>query len=147
VVTDAAGVPLIVACTPANVRDDVPFVALLDALPPVRMADTGRARRKPRAIVGDAGYGFPHIVRQVVQRRVRPMLAPRGTPGKPVTHGSGLGRVRYVVERTVGWLANFRRIDQCYERTGASWQAFNELACCVICANKLRKFNRAKMVA
>jgi len=33
--------------------------------------------------------------------------------------------VRYVVERTVAWLSNFRRSAQCYERTGAAWQAFN----------------------
>lgn len=52
-----------------------------------------------------------------------------------------------MVERTVAWLANFRRIVQCHERTGAAWQAFNELACCVICANKLRKLNQRKMAA
>jgi len=36
VITDAGGVPLLGECTPANVRDEAPFVAMLDALPPVR---------------------------------------------------------------------------------------------------------------
>jgi transposase len=147
IISDPIGIPLIVVCTPANVRDDVPFLAILDSLPPIRMRASGRLRYKPDAVAGDAAYGFEHIVRQVVDRRIRPTLAPRGKPGKPVTHGSGLGRVRYVIERTIGWLANFRRIAQCYEATGESWQAFNELACCVICANKLHKFNRKRMVA
>lgn len=148
-ITDAGGVPLLLECTPANVRDDVPFVGMLDALPPVKMPGPGPARYKPGAAVGDAGYGFLHIVRQVVRRRVAPLLAPRAQPGRaePVVHGSGLGRVRYVVERTVAWLANFRRIAQCYERTGAAWQAFNELACCVICANKLRRLAEMKTAA
>ena len=146
-ITDAAGVPLLLECTPANVRDDAPFLAMLDALPPVKTPGPGRPRYKPASVAGDAGYGFDHVVRQVVERRVLPLLAPRAKPGRPVAHGSGLGRVRYVVERTVAWLANFRRIAQCYERTGESWQALNELACCVICANKLRKLEQQKVAA
>lgn len=130
-------------------RDDVPFVAMLDALPAVKMPGPGPARYKPDAALGDAGYGFLHIIRQVVDRRIAAMLAPRAQPGRaePVVHGSGLGKVRYVVERTIAWLANFRRIVQCYERTGAAWQAFNELACCVICANKLHKLKNLRVAA
>ena len=148
-ITDAQGVPLLIECTPANVRDDVPFVGMLDAMPPVKMPGPGPARYKPDAALGDAGYGFLHIIPQVVERGIAAMLAPRKQPGRPepVVHGSGLGKVRYVVERTVAWLANFRRIAQCYGRTGSAWQAFNELACCVICANKLRKLNDQKMAA
>jgi transposase len=146
VICDPAGVPLLVECTPANVRDEAPFLAMLDALPPVKRPK-GPPRYKPSRAMGDAGYGFAHIIREVVRRRILPLLAPRGKPGKPVTHGSGLGTVRYVVERTIGWLANFRRIAQCYERTGEHWQALNELACCVVCAGKLHTIEHEKMVA
>lgn len=140
--------PLLLECTPANVRDDTPFLSMLDMLPPVKTAKAGRSRYKPTTVVGDAGYGFEHIIPQVVARRIVPLLAPRSKAGQPpVTHGSGLGRVRYVVERTIAWLSNFRRIDRCFERTGTAWQAFNELACCVICANKLRKLRQRKMAA
>jgi hypothetical protein len=123
---------------------------MLDALPPVRMPKGPpryKPAAKPAAVVGDAGYGFEHVIPRVVERRIKPLLAPRSKPGAPAAHGSGLGRVRYVVERTVGWLANFRRIAQCYEATGGHWQAFNELACCVICANKLRKLKQRKLAA
>ena len=145
-----SGVPLLALCTPANVRDDVPFLSMLDTLPPVKgPGGRGASRYKPWAVVGDAGYGHDHIVRQVVERRILPLLAPRGKAGHPPPeHGSGLGRVRYVVERTIAWMSNFRRIDQqCYERTGSAWPAFNDLACCVICANKLRQANQMKMAA
>ena len=147
VITDAGGLPLLMQCTPANVRDDSPFLEMLDSMPPVKHPGPGRPRYKPRAIVGDAAYGFDHLVAQVVDRRMASLLAPRGKPGQPATHGSGLGRVRYVVERTIAWLANFRRIVQCYERTGSAWQAFNEIACCVICANRLHKIALARMAA
>lgn len=120
---------------------------MLDAMPSVKMPGPGAPRHKPKAVIGDAAYGFDHIIAQVVERRVRPLLAPRGKPGHPASHGSGLGRVRYVVERTIGWLGNFRRIAQCYERTGRAWQAFNELACCMICSKKLEKITQAKLAA
>jgi transposase len=147
VVADANGVPLLVVTTPANVRDDTPFLDMLDSLPPVKMPGPGRPRYKPGEAVGDAGYGFEHIIPRVVERRIKPLLAPRGKPGQPATHGSGLGKVRYVVERTLAWMGNFRRIERCYERTGEMWQAFNELAACLICANKIRRLNRAKAEA
>lgn len=148
-ITTAAGIPLLVYCTPANVRDDVPFIQMLDTLPPVKMPGPGPARYKPGAAVGDAAYGFLHIIPQVVERGIVSMLAPRAQPGRkePVVHGSGLGKVRYVVERAISWMSNFRRIVQCYELTGAAWQAFNELACCVICANRLRNIQEMKIAA
>jgi transposase len=111
IITTGSGLPLLVTCTPANIRDDVPFLAMLDTMPPVKMPGPGAPRYKPRSVVGDAGYGFDHIIPQVIERRIRPLLAPRGQAGHPVAHGSGLGRVRYVVERTIAWLANFRRIN------------------------------------
>jgi transposase len=141
VIGDAEGTPLILCTTPANVRDEVPFVAMLDSLPPVRMP-SGHVRYLPGEAAGDRAYGFTWIVAEVAARRIGSLLAARGSP-----HGSGLGTVRYVIERTMSWLGSFRRIDCCYERTGSHWQAFNELACCVICANKLRKLNRQKMAA
>ena len=70
---------------------------------------------------------------------VKSLLAPRGSD-----HGSGLGKRRYVVERTMAWLANFRRLRLCYERTGYRHQAMNELACRVICAGKLRPTPKRK---
>jgi hypothetical protein len=137
VVTDAGGLPLLVLTTPANRRDEAPLPAMLDALPAIRMP-SGQRRRRPGAVVGDRGYGFPHTIKEVAARRLRSLLAPRGGP-----HGSGLGKVRYVVERTLSWATGQRRVERCYERTDAHWQAMNELACCVICANRLRKLNRA----
>lgn len=44
----------------------------------------------------------------------------------------------------MSWMTGFRRIELCYERTGAHWQAMNELACCVICARRLRDATRAE---
>ena len=122
------------ATGPANEPDGKHAVALLDKLPAVA-GRRGRPRRKPKIFQGDAAYGSAATVQAVLQRGIRPLLAPYGNSKTP--HGSGLGRTRYVVERTLSWFGNFRRIKLCYERTAEHFQAFHELAASMICFNKL----------
>jgi transposase len=131
VVSDANGIPLLIKTTPANIRDDTPAVQMVKSLPMIKRP-RGRPRKKPSALMGDRGYGFPWIIASIVLMGIKSLLAPRGSP-----HGSGLGKRRYVIERTMAWLGNFRRIKLCYEKTGKRFQAFNELACCLVCAGKI----------
>lgn len=120
---------------PANQRDEQLVEPLLKTMPPVQ-GPRGRPRSKPTVLQGDAAYGFPWIIAAVIAMRIESLLKRRG---KDEPHGSGLGKSRYVVERTFSWFGNHRRIKLCYERTGKHFQAFNELAACAICANRLRK--------
>ncbi len=93
----------------------------------------GRPRRKPDALYGDRGYGFPWIIAAIVAMGIIAKLAPRGAG-----HGSGSGKFRYVVERSFAWFDNWRRLRMCYEKCAEHFQAFNELAACLICAKRLR---------
>jgi transposase len=63
---------------------------------------------------------------------VKPVIARRGT-----AHGSGLGRERWVVERTLAWLHNLRRLRTRYERLPELHGAFLHLGCAVICERML----------
>jgi len=140
VITDARGVPLAVETGPANEPDQQRALALLDKIPAVA-GRRGRPRGKPTRFQGDGAYGTAAIVEQVRQRGIEPLLAPYGRTKRD--HGSGLGKTRYVVERTLSWFGNFRRLKLCYERTAEHFQAFHEIAASVICANKLtRRTNR-----
>jgi hypothetical protein len=109
---------------------------------------TGEVFFLPRVLLGDRGYGFPYRIALVVLYGIASLLAPRG---KDKPHGSGLGAERYVVERTMSGWPHFRRILVCHERIGEHFQAFHELAACVLCANKLRharaQRNEKKMAA
>lgn len=117
---------------PANQRDEQRLLELLDAFPTLP-GPRGRPRTRPDSVQGDAGYGFLHTIREVRQRGLRSLLKPRGTNN----HGSGLGKTRYVVERTLSWFNNFRRLRMCYERTPEHFQALHELAAAILCANRL----------
>lgn len=120
---------------PANQRDEIMVKPLLDRFPDLPKPKSKKPK-KPKVLQGDAGYGFPWIIAMVVARMIKSLLAPRGRP-----HGSGLGKTRYVVEQTLSWFGSFRRLKMCYERTGAHFQAFHQLAACVMCAHRLRRLH------
>ena len=132
-ISDANGLPLLVHTTPANIRDEQPVVEMVRNLPSIQ-GPRGRPRRKPGALVGDRGYGFAWIIAAIVAMKIVSMLAPRGGE-----HGSGLGKIRYVIERTMVWFGHWRRLKLCYEKTGVHWQAYHELAASLICFRRLHK--------
>jgi transposase len=99
----------------------------VDAIPPVR-GKPGRPRRRPKRLYADRGYDSgPH--RQELRRRhITPVIARRNTE-----HGSGLGKVRWVVERTLNWFHQFRCLGTRYDRDHRRHEAFMALACSLIC--------------
>jgi transposase len=109
----------------------MPLVAAMPSIPGPR----GRPRSKPEALQGDAAYGGAPLIQQVKALGIKSLLKP--LTREPI-HGSGLGRTRYVVERTLSWFGNFRRLKLCYERCGDHFQALHELAAAIICANRVR---------
>ena len=127
VLTDAHGIPLVATLTAANRNDITELLPLVDAFPPLR-GRPGRPVRKPGLIQGDRGYDSqPH--RHALHRRgIRTQLAKRRTD-----HGSGLGRTRWVVERTLAWLHRFRRLAVRYERRACVHEAFLTLGCALVC--------------
>jgi transposase len=106
-------------------------VDLLDAIPPIR-GKVGRPVRRPKAYFGDRAYGWKVNIDAVRERGIECQLA----RPQDKTHGSGLGKKRWVVEAAFSWMNNFRRLRVCYERTREHWLAFNKLAAGLICWRK-----------
>jgi transposase len=92
----------------------------------------GRPQRRPARVVGDRGYDHDSYRRQLRQRGITPVIARRQT-----AHGSGLGRRRWVVERTFAWLHAFKRLLVRYERRADMHEGLLKLACCLICFRRL----------
>jgi transposase len=132
-ICDGRGVPLAVRLTGANRNDSQEALALVDAIPPLRGA-CGRPRQRPDGVVGDRGYDAAAIRRGLRARHIEVWVAIRGT-----THGSGLGRWRWVVERTFAWLNQFRRLRVRYDKRADIHAAFLSLGCALICWQSLRK--------
>jgi len=132
IITDANGIPLATKLTGANRHDVTQLLPLVDAIPPIS-GQPGRPRRRPDRVQGDRAYhSEPHRA-ALEQRGIEPVLAERG-----VEHGSGLGAFRWVVERTLSWLHQFRRLRVRYERRSDIHEAFMVIACIVICGRALK---------
>jgi hypothetical protein len=122
---------LVVQTSPANLNDSKKALPLLDAIPSIQ-GPTGRPRFRPAALLGDRAYGSAANIQGVRARRVESLLA------RPRTrHGSGLGKWRFVVERTLAWFDNFRRLRLCYEKGGRHFQAFHDLAAAIMRTNQI----------
>ncbi|ARL58192.1 IS5 family transposase [Burkholderia pseudomallei] len=124
--------PLAVILAAANCNDITQLDALVEAIPPIR-GKRGRPLRKPKIVQGDRGYSSEPHRQRLRERGITPLLAKIGSP-----HGSGLGKTRWFIERSLAWLHAFRRLKIRYERYAHVHEAFLSLACCLICWNKLK---------
>jgi transposase len=131
VIVEANGIPLTSSVTEANLPDIKEFAPLFNTLPAVG-GKVGHPKTKPDAMMGDRGYDSEPHRQGLRDMGVEPQLAERNTE-----NGSGLGVFRWVVERTLGWFHQNRRLRIRYERRPEIHQAFLTLACIKICASFL----------
>jgi transposase len=126
-------VPVSVTLTGANRNDVTQLLPLVDAIAPIR-GTRGRPLRKPKVIYADRGYDSESHRERLRDRGIKPVIAKRRTE-----HGSGLGKFRWVVERTHSWLHNFRRLRIRFDRRADIHEAFLKLACSLVCWNTLKR--------
>jgi transposase len=129
---DATGIPLAWAVTGGNRNDVTQLVPLIERVPPVR-GTVGRPRRRPERLTADRGYDYDKYRHELRRRGIRSEIARRQTE-----HGSGLGRARWVVERTFAWLHHFRRLLVRYDRRHEIHEALLAIGCCLVCFRRLR---------
>jgi transposase len=131
IIVDGQGIPLHVALTGANTPDIKMLFPLIVNIPPVR-GRPGRPRSRPDSVYADRAYDS-QPARQLLQwLGIEPFLAKRRTP-----HGSGLGKFRWVVERAISWLHNFRRLRIRFERRDDIHEGFMKLGAGLVCLNIL----------
>jgi transposase len=127
VITDAEGVPLAVRLTGGNRHDVTELIPLVDSIPAIA-GKVGHPIHRPEEIFADRAYDSEPHREQLRARGIQATIAQRNTE-----HGSGLGVYRWVVERTISWLHQFRRLRIRYERRADIHMAFLTLGRILIC--------------
>jgi transposase len=133
VLTDANGISLNAILTGVNRHDVTQLLPLIDNAPSVS-GKAGHPKKHPKSIYADRAYDSEHHCQQLRHRGIEPHLAERNIP-----HGSGLGVYRWVVERTLSWLHQFRRLSCPFERRKDIHEAFMELVESLICFRGLKQ--------
>lgn len=133
-VTDRRGTPLASRLTGANRHDSAVFEQMVDAIPPIKQR-RGRPRKRPGKLHADKAYDIPRCRRFLRRRRIKVRIARKG-----VESSEKLGRHRWVVERTLAWLAQCRRLTVRYERRADIHEAFLSLGCALTCFKAVQRF-------
>ncbi|WP_373294590.1 IS5 family transposase [Streptomyces albiflavescens] len=131
-ITDRHGTLLAISLTSGNRHDVTQLMPLLDAIPRIREV-RGRPRHRPGRLFADRGYDYDKYRRLLRARGITPKIARKGT-----AHGSGLGKIRWAVERTSAWLHQFKRLRIRYEIRADLHLGLLQLACSIICLRRLR---------
>ncbi len=105
-ITDRNGLPLSLGVSGVNMHDSLGLKPLVRGIPPIR-SRRGPRRRRPARLHADKGYDYDHLRRWLRKRGIRHRIA-----RKRIESSQRLGRHRWVVERTVSWLAGCRRLHR-----------------------------------
>jgi transposase len=124
---DRRGVPLAVRSAGANASDHTQLFPAVMAFPKVG-GTPGRPKELPDDLYADRGYDSAAARDLLRWLGIEPHIGKRGA-----AHGSGLGRVRWVVERTVSWVKGLRRMRVRYDRSAVIRDAWTSVAASVIC--------------
>ena len=106
----------------------------MDAISPIKQPRDrpGRPRKRPKKLHAEKGYDFPRCRKSLRKRGIKARIARRG-----IESSERLGRHRWVVKRTLAWLARYRRLSVRYEQRDDIHEAFLHLGCSLICLNYL----------
>lgn len=130
---DRHGVPLVVQSASANTSDHQLLLSTTVAFPRVG-GKPGRPKAHPDKLYADAGYDS-EAARCILRfLGIEPFIRKRQSP-----HGSHIGRIRWVVERTISWIKGLRRLRVRYDRKAIIIDAWTTMAAAVICFQMLQE--------
>ena len=126
------GVPLVIRSAPANRSDHQEILPTVVEYPTIG-GKPGRPRTHPEKLYADAGYDS-EATRSILRwLGIEPHI--RYRDGE---HGSHLGRVRWVVERTISWIKGLRRLRIRYDRLDTLIDGWTTIAAAVVCFHILK---------
>ena len=131
--TDGNGIPIAAKLTAANTHDVTQLLNLVNAVPPIK-GKPGSPRYRFGELYADRADDCQADRQALREVGIEPKIAKRNTE-----YGSRLGVHRCVIERTLSWLHQFRRLHIRYERRADMHEAFLTIGCMLICHRFLEK--------
>lgn len=131
-IVDPHGVPVVIQAAPSNKSDHLELLPAVEKIPVVG-GQPGRPKTHPDKLYADAGYDSEPRREILRFLGIEPHIR-----YKNEEHGSHLGKVRWVVERTISWIKGLRRMRVRYDRSGTIVDAFATLAAAMICFQMTR---------
>ena len=116
-----------VVLTPGQTHETQAFEPLMEKVSVQSVR--GPNKRRPRTLVGDKGSSSKHIRKWLKARSIRPVIAAReNEQARQEPFDAETYRRRNIVERTIGWLKECRRIATRYEKLAKHFQSMIHMA-------------------
>jgi len=127
VLVDARGLPVAIDTTSANPHESRLVQRLFDFM---------LTEETPERVIGDKAYDSDELDEELAEQGIE-LIAPHRENRKPENYtqdGRPLRRYkrRWTVERTIGWIQNFRRLCIRWEKSTKLFQGFLHLGCTVL---------------
>ncbi|CRK57679.1 Mobile element protein [Alloactinosynnema sp. L-07] len=119
------------AVSAANTNDAAALKPLVMAIPAIK-SRRGPRRRKPDKLHADKAYDIKDLRTWVRDQGIAVRIARKG-----IETSDKLGLHRWVIERTIAWTFNYRRLAIRYERHATNFTAFLTLAATLVAFKKL----------
>ena len=93
----------------------------------------GRPRKRPDRLAGDKGYSYPRVRSWLWKYGIKPLIPQRDDQranhkGRPIAFDKQAYRRRSIIEQTIDWLKECRRIATRFEKLAISFLAMMTLA-------------------
>jgi transposase len=131
ILVDAQGLPLALHVTGANEHDKWSADDLIDAI----VVDRPDPQETPQHLCADKGYDYPDVHEKVATEQYIPHIKHRRRKNEPPAEECPIpGEHRYparrwVVERTLSWLAKRRSLKVRWCKKDENWLALIQFAC------------------
>lgn len=134
VVVDGQGIPLGGQVTTASPGEVTLVDSTLSTIKVPRQG-RGRPRSNPERLIADKAYDSDKLRKRLKERGID-VIVPhrRDRKSRSLQDGRKLRRYRHrwIVERTISWLGNYRRLLVRHEREITVYRAFFHIACLLI---------------
>jgi transposase len=140
VVVEGAGVPLGNYLHSASLAEVKLVETMLASTRVSQRHHAGRPRQKPLRVIADKAYDSDPLRTRLRQRGIELICPHKTNRVRPATQdGRALRRYRHrwIVERTIGWIGNFRRLVVRYDRSLRIYRAFFHIACFMIALRRV----------
>lgn len=123
ILTDRIGNVLSITATPGQSHESKEFENLIQKCP----LSLHRVASRPDALAGDKGYSSGAIRKWLNQRQIKDVIPTRTNEKRNKRFPKGLYKQRHIVEYTIGWLKEARRIATRFDKRIESYTCFVKL--------------------
>ena len=123
IMTDSHGVLLAITATPGQSHEAKEFPNMMNHVE----LSIQRLDKRPRQLAGDKGYSSNKIRQWLIARQIKPVIPTKSNEAKH-PFNKRTYRKRNIVERTIGWLKDHRRIATRYDKNIQHFLAFAKIA-------------------